>query len=69
MQSHCACIDSVTKELYSNHLSQVSVLVTYLDLCIDLLVMYWEPCIERRDRHYITSPIGYWGKGSTVGWY
>ena len=22
-----------------------------------------------RDYHYITSPIGYWGKGSTVGWY
>ena len=22
-----------------------------------------------RDCHYITSPIVYWGKGSTVGWY
>ena len=31
--------------------------------------MYWEPCIERRDCHYRTSPIGYWDKGSTVGWY
>ena len=33
------------------------------------LVTYWEPCIEMRDYRYITSPIGYWGKGSTVGWY
>ena len=28
-----------------------------------------ELCIETRDCHYITSPIGYWGKGSTIGWY
>ena len=33
------------------------------------LVTYWELCIERRDCHYITSLIGYWGLGSTVGWY
>ena len=22
-----------------------------------------------RDCHYKTSPVGYWGKGSIVGWY
>ena len=22
-----------------------------------------------RDCHYRTSPIGYWSKGSTIGWY
>ena len=33
------------------------------------LVTYRESCIEMRDCHYITSPIRYWGKGSTVGWY
>ena len=44
-------------------------LVTYLDQCIDWLVTYWEPCIERRDCHYIASPIVCWGKGLTVGWY
>ena len=33
------------------------------------LVTYWELCIERRDCCYNTSPIGYWGKGSTIGWY
>ena len=31
--------------------------------------MYWESCIKRRDCYYRTSSIGYWGKGSTVGWY
>ena len=25
--------------------------------------------LKRRDCHYRTSPIGYWGKGSTVAWY
>ena len=33
------------------------------------LVMYWESCIKRKDCHYITSSIGYWGKGLTVCWY
>ena len=41
----------------------------YLDLCINWLVTYSELCIKRRDCHYITSPIGYWGKGLTIGWY
>ena len=31
--------------------------------------MYWEPCIKRRDYHYKTSPIGYWGNDLTIGWY
>ena len=58
-----------TEELCSQHLSQVGVLVTYWDPCINWLVTYLEPCIEMRNCHYITSPIVYWGKGSTVGWY
>ena len=33
------------------------------------LVTYWDSCIERRDCRYNTSPIRYWGKGSTVSWY
>ena len=33
------------------------------------LVTYWKPCIERRDFYYRIGLIGYWGKGSTVGWY
>ena len=33
------------------------------------LVTYWELCIEWKYCRYNTTPIGYWGKGSTVGWY
>ena len=36
---------------------------------LNWLVTYWEPCIKRRNCHYRTSPIGYWGKCSTIGWY
>ena len=50
-------IDKV-KNFATNNLPQVGV-----------LVMYWDLCIERRDYRYNTSPIKYWGKGSTVGWY
>ena len=55
--------------LCSQQPSQVGVLVMYKNPCIDWLVTYLESCIERRDCNYITSPIVYWGKGSTVGWY
>ena len=44
------------KNFTANNLPQVGVLVTY-----------WDSCIERRDCRYNISPIGYWGKGSTVG--
>ena len=57
------------EELFSQHLSQVGVLVTYWDPCINWLVTHLESCIERRDFHYITSLIVYWGNGSIVGWY
>ena len=46
------------KNFAANNLLQVGVLVTY-----------WDSCIERRDCRYNISPIGYWGKGATVGWY
>ena len=58
-----------TEELCSQHLFQVSVFVTYWNPCINWLVTYLEPCIKMRNCHYITSPIVYWGKGSTIGWY
>ena len=57
-----------TEEPCSQHPFEVGVLVMYLNPCIDWLVTYWKPCIKRRDCHYITSPIVYWGKDSTVGW-
>ena len=28
----------------------------------------WEPCIRKGNCYYRTSLIGYWNKGSTVGW-
>ena len=70
----------VTKELFDLHcwmnrrtlqpISSSSWCVSHiLGSVYHWLVTYWEPCIERRDCCYITSPIGYWGKGSTVGWY
>ena len=57
------------EELCSQHLSQVGDQVAYWDPCIYWLVTYCEPCIERRDCHYRTSPIRYWGKSSTISWY
>lgn len=33
------------------------------------LVTYEDSCIEQKDCRYITSPIGYWGKGLVAGWY
>ena len=56
------------KNFVANNLLYLVIEVTYSDPC-NWLVMYWEPCIERRDCHYITSPIGYWVKGSIVNWY
>ena len=75
----CLCAkDFVTKELLDLHCwmnwrtlqptSSSSLCVSHvLESLHHWLVMYWEPCIERKDCHYITSLIGYWGKGSTVG--
>ena len=34
-----------------------------------MIVTYRDSCIERRDCRYNTSLIGYWDKGSIVGWY
>ena len=31
------------------------------------LACTWDSCIKKGNCHYRTSPIGYWGKGSTVG--
>ena len=57
------------KELYSQQPLQVAGVSHILGSIHHWLVMYWDSCIERKDCHYNTSPIGYWGKGSNVGWY
>ena len=80
-RSCCVCTpwDFITKELRDLHhvyelknfavnifLKLVSKL--YIGIhALNWLVTYWEPCIKRRYCHYRISPIGYWGKGSTVG--
>ena len=56
------------KNFAPNNLLQLVIEVAYWDPR-NWLVTYQEPCITRRDCHYRTSPIGYWGKGSIVGWY
>ena len=77
----CTLLGSVTKELRDLHpvdeLKNFAVNI-FLKLlsksrtgigASNWLVTYWEPCIEKGDCHYKISPIRYWGKDSTVGWY
>ena len=56
------------KNFAANNFLQLVIEVAYWDPH-NWLIMYWELCIKRRNCHYRTSPIGYWGKGSTIGWY
>ena len=42
--------------------------VAYWDLH-NWLVTYLGAMHQKGNCHYKISPIGYWGKGSTVGWY
>ena len=56
------------KNFAADNLLYLVIEVAYWDLR-NWLVTYWESCITRRDCHYRLSPIGYWAKGSTVGWY
>ena len=58
-----------SEELCSQHLFQVASISHVLGSVHHWLVMCWDLCIELEDCHYNTSPIGYWGKGSTIGWY
>ena len=62
------CIDEL-KNFAANILLKL-VCKPHIGICaLNWLVTYWELCNERRDCHYRTSPIRYWNKGSTVGWY
>ena len=56
------------KNFATNNLLQLVIKVAYWNLR-NQLVMQWESCIKRRDCHYRSSPIGYQGKGLTIGWY
>ena len=56
------------KNFAANNLLQLMIEVAYWD-SRNWLVTYQVPCIKMRNFHYRTSPIGYWGKFSTVCWY
>ena len=56
-----------TEELCNQQPSELVIEVAYWD-SHNWLVTYWESCIWKGNCHYRTSPIGYWGKGSTIGW-
>ena len=62
---HCWWIENYA----ANNLLQVGGVSHVLGFVLHWLVTYWDLCIERRDCCYNISLIGYWGKGSTVGWY
>ena len=55
------------KNFAVNNLFRLVIEVTYWDPR-NWLVMYIKPCIRKGNYHYRTNPIGYWDKGSTVGW-
>ena len=57
------------KNFAANNLLQVCGVCHVLGSMYHWLVTYWDSCIELKDCHYNTSLIGYWSKGSTVGWY
>ena len=56
------------KNFATNNLLQLVIEIGYQDPH-NWFITYWEPCIKRRNCHYRTNPIGYCGKGSTVGQY
>ena len=51
----------------AKNLFRLVIEVAYWDLR-NWLVTYLGPFIKKGNCHYRTSPIEYWGKGSTVGW-
>ena len=54
-----------SEELCSQHLLQVVGVSHIMGSMHHWLVSYRDSCIERKDCHYNTSSIRYWGKGST----
>ena len=55
------------KNFATNNLLRLVIEVAYWDPC-NWLVMYLGAVLQKGNCHYRTSPIRYWGKGSTVGW-
>ena len=59
-------VDELTN-FAANNLFRLVIEVAYWDPC-NWLVMYLGAVLQKGNCHYRTSPIRYWGKGSTVGW-
>ena len=55
------------KNFAANNLFRLVIEVAYWDLR-NWLVTYLGVVHQKGNCHYRTSPIGYWSKGSTVGW-
>ena len=55
------------KNFVANNLFRLVIEVAYWD-SRNWLVTYLGAVHQKGNCHYKTSPIGYWGKGSTVGW-
>ena len=55
------------KNFAANNLFRLVTEVAYRDLR-NWLVTYLGAVHQKGNCHYKTSPIGYWGKGSTVCW-
>ena len=56
------------KNFATNNLLQLVVEVAYCNPRT-WLVTYWELCIENERLSLQNKSNGYWGKGSTIGWY
>ena len=54
------------KNFVANNLFRLVIEVAYCD-SRNWLVTYLGAVHQKGNYHYKTSPIGYWGKGSTVG--
>ena len=60
----------MTKELLDFHrLDELKNFAANISLKLVIKSRTGSRALKRRGCYYRTSPIGYWGKGSTVGWY
>ena len=60
----------MTKELLDFHrLDELKNFAANISLKLVIKSRTRSRALKRRECYYRTSPTGYWGKGSTVGWY
>ena len=60
----------MTKQLLDfHHLDELKNFTANIFLKLVIKLCTGICALKMGDYHYRTSPIGHWGKGSTVGWY